>query len=325
MPRNAPYILGFRAVAYALAAGNTAVLKATELSPRCSWAIGDCFREAGLPDGVLNVIAHKPSSAAVVTKAMIEHPYVKKINFTGSTPVGRIIAEIAGKNLKPVLLELGGKAPAIVWKDANLELAAKECLLGAFLHSGQICMSTERIIVHKDIAGPFEEALKKLLPIIFPGAGVLINQAGVQKNKKLLKDALSKGATLLNGDINTQESSETRMSPIIVKDVTTEMAIYHTESFGPTVSLFVVDSEEEAVRLANDTEYGLTAAIFTEDLRTGFRLAKNIESGAVHINGMTVHDEACLPHGGAKNSGYGRFGSAGLEEWVWTKTVTFKN
>jgi acyl-CoA reductase-like NAD-dependent aldehyde dehydrogenase len=272
----------------------------------------------------LNVIAHKSSDAAAVTKALIEHPSVKKINFTGSTTVGRIIAELAGRNLKPVLLELGGKAPAIVWKDADLKLAAAECAKGAFLHSGQICMSTERIIVHKAVAQQFEDKFKAAAKQIFPNAGVLINGAGVEKNKRLLRDAVSKGAALLNGSIDTQEATETRMAPIIVKGITPSMDIYQTESFGPTVSLFEVETEEEALRLANDTEYGLSSAVFTEDLRTGLRFAKAIEVGACHINSMTVHDETALPHGGMKNSGYGRFGAVGLDEWVRTKTVTFK-
>lgn len=323
--RNAAYILGFRAITYAIAAGNTAVLKATELSPRCSWAIGDVFREAGLPDGVLNVIAHRPSDAVAVTKAIIEHPAVKKINFTGSTGVGKAIAEVAGRNLKPVLLELGGKAPAIVWEDADLALAARECAVGSFLHSGQICMSTERVIVHKKVASKFEEEFKEATKNMFGGAQVLINKAGVERNKRLLKDAVSKGATLLNGDLDAKEESETRMQPIIVKGVKPDMAIYATESFGPTVSMIEVETEEEALRLANDTEYGLASAVFTEDLRRGLRLAKGIETGAVHINNMSVHDEPALPHGGAKQSGYGRFGSVGLDEWVRTKTVTFKN
>jgi acyl-CoA reductase-like NAD-dependent aldehyde dehydrogenase len=323
--RNAPYILGFRSVAYAIAAGNTAILKASELSPRCFWAIGDVFREAGLPDGVLNVIAYKPSDAAAVTKALIEDPRVKKLNFTGSTMVGRIIAKLAGENLKPILLELGGKAPAIVWEDADLAAAAHECALGAFLHSGQICMSTERIIVHKNIVSKFEEEMKAAVKQIFPEAGVLISKVGVEKNRRLLRDALSKGATLVNGNVETQESTETRMSPIVVKGITKEMDLYNTESFGPTVSMFVVETEEEALELANDTEYGLSSSIFTEDLRRGLRMAKQIDTGAVHINGMTVHDEPALPHGGVKNSGYGRFGNVGLDEWVKTKTITFKN
>lgn len=134
MPRNAPYILGIRAVAYALAAGNTTVLKAPELSPRCYWAIGSVLKEAGLPDGCLNIIAHRSQDAAEVTNPLIEHPYVKKVNFTGSTIVGSIIAAVAGKNLKPCLMELGGKASAIVLPDADLEKAAEACAEGAFFH-----------------------------------------------------------------------------------------------------------------------------------------------------------------------------------------------
>lgn len=155
-PWNAPFTLGIRSIAYPLAAGNTVVLKAPEASPRCSYAFVSCFHDAGLPVGVLNLIAHQPSDAAIVTKYLIEHPSITKVNFTGSTLVGKIIAKLAGENLKPVLLELGGKAPAIVLDDADLEKAAADCAIGAFLHSGQICMSTERIIVHESVASEFE-------------------------------------------------------------------------------------------------------------------------------------------------------------------------
>jgi len=256
---------------------------------------------------------------------LIENPKVKKINFTGSTMVGKILAKVAGENLKPILLELGGKAPAIVWEDANLELAAQQCALGAFLHGGQICMSTEKILVHKNIVQKFEEEFRAAIAKGHSDAAVLINKGGVEKNKRLLRDATSKGATLLNGSIDTRESTETRMRPVVVKGVTPEMDIFHTESFGPTVSLIIIETEEEALRLANDTEYGLTSAVFTEDLRRGLRMAKGIEAGACHINGMTVHDETALPHGGMKSSGYGRFGSCGLDEWVRTKTITYKD
>lgn len=269
---------------------------------------------------------HRPSDAASVTKALIEDPRVKKINFTGSTAVGRIISEMAGRNLKPVLLELGGKAPAIVWKDANLELAAAECAKGAFLHTGQICMSTERIIVHRSVAGEFESTLKKVIAEVFPQPGVLINGNALAKNKKLLHDATAKGAELVYiSDPATITEGATRMGNVVIKNVTPQMDLYYTESFGSSVSLFVVDTEEEAFRLANDTEYGLTSAVFTEDLRTGLRFAKGIEAAACHLNGMTVHDEPGLPHGGFKNSGFGRFGAVGLDEWLQTKTVTFKN
>lgn len=298
-PWNAPYILGTRSIAYPLAAGNTVILKAPEFSPLCSSGIVSCFHDAGLPDGVLNLLAHRAEDAAAVTKHLIQDPRIKKINFTGSTNVGKIIAETAGRNLKPVLLELGGKAPAIVWEDADLELAAKECAVGAFLHAGQICMSTERIIVHEKIVPQFEEAFKRAVAEFSPSDAeppVLINAGGVSKNQSLLKDAISKGASIIHG--TPSDGDGAKMRPVIVKGVTKDMDLYHIESFGPTVSMMTVKSEEEALELANDTEYGLSAAVFTQDLRRALRFAREIESGAVHINGMTVHDETALPHGG---------------------------
>jgi acyl-CoA reductase-like NAD-dependent aldehyde dehydrogenase len=326
--RNAPIILGIRSIAFPIAAGNTVVLKASELSPRVMWGMVSCFHQAGLPKGVLNMIAHEPANAATITSALIGNPDVKKINFTGSTKVGRIIAKLAGENLKPVLLELGGKAPAIVWEDADLDLAADQCALGSFVYAGQICMSTERIIVHRNVKDEFEKKFTASIDKFFPARGdapILINEPAVEKNKKLLRDAVSKGASFLTGSMDAKEVGATRMRPIVVKNVTPEMDLYHSESFGPTVSLIDVETEEEALRVANDTEYGLTSAVFTEDLRRGLRFAKEIESGAVHINSMTVHDESALPHGGVKASGYGRFNSIGLDEWVRTKNVTFRN
>ncbi|AEO53941.1 hypothetical protein MYCTH_2295894 [Thermothelomyces thermophilus ATCC 42464] len=327
-PWNAPYILGVRSVLFPIAAGNAAILKGSELCPRTMWGLCSVFHEAGLPDGVLNLLFHEPANAAAITQMLIADPQVKKINFTGSSAVGRIIGKLAGEHLKPVLLELGGKAPAIVWEDADLDNAAVQCALGAFLNSGQICMSTERILVHKKIRAEIEKKLVGAIDNIFGGQHdplVLINSLGVTKNKKLIEDALSKGASLLYGDANTQEASATRMRPVVVSGVSSDMDIYKTESFGPTVSLFEIETEEEALRIANDTEYGLSSAVFTEDLRRGLRFAKEIETGAVHINSMSVHDETALPHGGAKASGYGRFNAAqGLAEWVRTKTVTFR-
>ncbi|KAG5950481.1 hypothetical protein E4U53_004980 [Claviceps sorghi] len=326
-PWNAPYILGVRAVAFPIAAGNTVVLKASEICPKTLWAVVDVFREAGLPNGVLNMIVHEPSDAAAVTSSLIGNPQVKKINFTGSTTVGRIIAKQAGEHLKPVVLELGGKAPAIVWEDADLDLAAQQCALGSFVHSGQVCMSTERILVHKTIKDTFRRKLAAAVAALFPADGeapILISSAAAQRNKQLVANATERGAIILHGEVNTRESSNTRLRPIVVDKVTTDMDIYKTESFGPTVSVMDIESEEEAIRIANDTEYGLAAAVFTQDLRRGLRFAEEIETGAVHINSMTVHDESGLPHGGAKASGYGRFNaSLGLDEWTRTKNVTF--
>jgi acyl-CoA reductase-like NAD-dependent aldehyde dehydrogenase len=213
-----------------------------------------------------------------------------------------------------------------VWEDANLELAAECCSRGAFLNSGQICMSTERIIVHRKVSEAFQEHLRVAVSKMWPEALVHINAQAVEKNKKLAQDAASKGATVLTGNINAEEASKTRLRPIVLAGVTPEMDIYKQESFGTTVSLLAVDSEEEALRIANDTEYGLSSAVFTEDLRIGLRFAKNIESGAVHINNMSPHDEVALPHGGAKASGYGRFNaSAGLDEYLRSKTVTWRS
>ncbi|KAK6860074.1 Aldehyde dehydrogenase [Apiospora arundinis] len=316
-PWNAPYILGTRAILQPIAAGNTTVFKGSELSPIIFWAITSCFQEAGIPNGVINFISTDPAHAAELTSALIENPAVRKVNFTGSTAVGRIIGRLCGQNLKPVVLELGGKAPRHC------------CVLGAFLFAGQICMSTERILVHKKISAEFQKKLAATIEAIFPAgadAPVLINSNAVDKVKKLLDNAVSKGASVLAGDFNATETSKTRLRPIVISKVTPDMDIYQTESFGPSVSLIEIESEEEALRIANDTEYGLAASVFTEDLRTGLRFAKGIETGAVHINNMTVHDEANLPHGGGKNSGYGRFNTAlGLDEYTKAKTITWRS
>lgn len=191
-------------------------------------------------------------------------------------------------------------------------------------------MATERVIVHKNIVDKLRPALKATLDNLFSDKGMgipqLVTSAPVEKNKKLLSDAVSKGASVIYGDPNANEESTTKMRPVVIENVKEDMDIYYTESFGPTVSLYVVDSDEAAIKLANDTDYGLASAIFTEDLRRGLRLAKQIETGAVHINSMSVHDEPGLPHGGAKKSGFGRFnGTVGLEEWVRTKVITWKD
>ncbi|KAJ4368506.1 hypothetical protein N0V86_009411 [Didymella sp. IMI 355093] len=334
-PWNAPYILGMRSILFPLAAGNTVVFKGSEFCPRTWWALGNILTEAGLPAGVVNVLFHRPEDAAKVTSALIEEPAIKKINFTGSTAVGRIISSQAGKNLKSVLMELGGKASAIVCADADLQKAATQCALGAFLHSGQICMSSERVLVHKSIKPEFLEAFKGAVEGIFGGgkpAPVTIMSAAIDKNKKLISDAVSKGAKVVHGDHerdelhpDTNEPSGTRMRPVIVDGVTKDMDMFYTESFGPSVSLIEFETEEEAVEIANDTEYGLTGAVFTENLGRGLRIAKQMETGAVHINSMTVHDEWTLPHGGAKASGFGRFNAHwGIDEFLRTKTITYQ-
>ncbi|OQU98703.1 hypothetical protein CLAIMM_04447 [Cladophialophora immunda] len=324
-PWNAPCILGVRALVMPLAAGNTVILKGPEAAPAIYWAIACAFHEAGLPAGCLNTIIHQPSDAAEITRALISHPHVKKVNFTGSSTVGAIVASLAGKYLKPVLMELGGKAPTIVCEDADLHKAAIGCTQGAFIHGGQACMATERIIVHEKVADAFKDILKTTIEEFFHGEPLtLVSKLPVQKNKKLITDAMSKGALVLYGDAQFSDDVAT-MKPVVIDNVRPDMDVYHTESFGPSVSFFTVSSDDEALQIANDTMYGLSSAVYTADLKRGLRIAKAIETGAVHINSMSVHDEAALPHGGVKNSGFGRFnGREGLEEWVYTKAVTWK-
>lgn len=291
------------------------------------WILADIFHSVGLPPGVLNVITHTPEQGSLITPILVKHPSVKKINFTGSTAVGSLIAKIAGEALKPCVMELGGKAPAIVCEDADLQLAALQCAIGSFLYAGQICMATERILVNKKIAPQFREVLKVTIDQVFADKSgmVMINKLAPEKNRKLVQDALAKGARTIHGNTDVLQLP-TAVTPIVLEGVTTDMDLYYTESFGPTVAIFEVADDEEAIRIANDTEYGLASAVFTEDLRRGLKIAKKIETGAVHINSMSVHDEPILPHGGAKKSGFGRFnGIEGLKEWVRWKTVTWKN
>ncbi|EED16214.1 vanillin dehydrogenase, putative [Talaromyces stipitatus ATCC 10500] len=327
-PWNSPFILGMRAIALPLAAGNTVILKGSELSPKCFWALGQIFYRAGLPKGCVNVIFHRPSDAIEVTNSLIAHPAVQKINFTGSTQVGRAIAAVAGKYGKPVLLELGGKAPCIILDDADLQEAASGCLIGAFAGAGQICMSTERIIVHRRVAESFRAILVEKAQEMF-GASLpvptLVSAASRKRIQILVSDALQKKAEKLFAPRDNKEQNDSQMQPIILENVSPDSDLYHTESFGPVASLFVVDSEGEAIELANDTEYGLTAAVYTNNLARGFMVAGQIQSGAVHINSPTIHDEPVLPHGGVRSSGYGRFGGVhGLDEFLQTKVITWK-
>jgi acyl-CoA reductase-like NAD-dependent aldehyde dehydrogenase len=327
-PWNAPIILGVRAIAMPLACGNTVILKASEVCPATHRLIGAVLNEAGLGEGVVNVVTHDPKDAEAVADALIAHPRVRRINFTGSTRVGKIIAMLAAKHLKPVLLELGGKAPLIVLEDADLDAAVDATVFGAFANSGQICMSTERVIVDEKVADQFGAKLAKrvdALPVGDPRKGdfvlgSVVGKATVERVQQLVRDAITKGAKVLCGE---GSSEGTIMKGIVVDKVTPAMALFREESFGPQVAITRVKSADEAVTLANDTEYGLSAAIFSRDIAKAIELAKRIESGICHINGPTVHDEAQMPFGGVKASGYGRFGGkAGVNEFTELRWIT---
>lgn len=329
-PWNAPVILGTRAVAMALACGNTVVLKASEMCPRTHRLIGECLTEAGLPKGAINVISNAPEDAAEVVKTLIEAPEVKHVNFTGSTGVGRIIGRLAGENLKPVLLELGGKAPFVVLEDADLDGAVNAAIFGSFMNQGQICMSTERIIVVDAVADAFVAKLAAkaaTLPWGDPAKGdvvlgALVSPEAGAKMAALIADATAKGAKLVAGG----QGEGALHSATLLDGVTPEMRIYAEESFGPVKSVIRVADTEEAIRVANDTEYGLSSAVFSQDITRALAVANRIESGICHINGPTVSDEPQMPFGGVKASGYGRFGGkSGIAEFSTLRWITIED
>jgi len=327
-PWNAPIILGVRAVATPLACGNTVVLKASEQCPRTHALIGETFSEA-LPEGAVSIVTNAPADAAEIVGALIDHPEVKRINFTGSTHVGKIIARRAAEHLKPALLELGGKAPLIVLDDADLDEAVKAAAFGAFMNQGQICMSTERIIVLDPVADEFNRRFKEKvgsMPVGDPREGktplgAVVDQKTVDWVRELVNDAIVNGAEQLVGG----EANGVLMPAHVIDRVTPEMRLFREESFGPVVGVIRARDEAHAIELANDTEYGLSAAVFTRDTARGLRVAKQIKSGICHINGPTVHDEAQMPFGGVKASGYGRFGGrAGIDAFTELRWITIE-
>lgn len=326
-PWNAPVILGVRAIALPLACGNTVVLKASEMCPATHGLIGEVLLEAGLGGGVVNVISNAPADAARIVEALIAHPAVRRVNFTGSTRVGRIVAEVAARHLKPALLELGGKAPFVVLDDADLDEAVRAAAFGAFMNQGQICMSTERIVVDAAVADAFTKKLAKKAATLVAGdprrantpLGSMIGLEAVARLDRLIKDAVARGARILAGG----HARGTLMDATVLDHVTPAMRIYGEESFGPLACVVRVDGVEEAVRVANDTEYGLASAVFGRDIARAMQVARRIESGICHINGPTVHDEAQMPFGGVKDSGYGRFGGrAGIAEFTELRWIT---
>src|SRR5688500_5554711 len=294
-PWNAPVILGTRAVASPLAYGNTVVLKASEICPHTHAEIARALDDAGLPPGVINLITHDPDDAPDVVDELIAHPAVRRVNFTGSTRVGRLVAENAARHLKRVLLELGGKAPMVVLADADLDEAVAAAKFGAFMHQGQICMSTERIVADRSISEDFAAKLSEKARALKVGdprepdtqIGPLVNPSAVERVTGLVEDAVSHGAEVLSGG----EPDGALFPPTVLAGVTPEMRVYSEESFGPVVGIIEVDGPDEAVRVANDTEYGLAAAVFGRHVPSALDVARRIESGICHVNGSTVHDE----------------------------------
>jgi acyl-CoA reductase-like NAD-dependent aldehyde dehydrogenase len=326
-PWNAPVILGTRAVATPLAFGNTVILKASEVCPRTHGAIAAAIHDAGVPAGTINLLTHEAQDAPEVVDELIAHPAVRRVNFTGSSRVGRLVAENAARHLKPVLLELGGKAPMIVLPDADLDEAVMAANFGAFMHTGQICMATERLVVDSSVADEFTDKLAERAASMKVGdphdpetqIGPLVSESSLQRVTELIEDATSKGAEAVAGG----EADGKLLPPTVLRGVTPEMRVYYEESFGPVVGVISVDGAEEAIEVANDTEYGLAAAVFGKDVPTALDVASQIESGICHVNGATVHDEPQMPFGGVKASGYGRFGGkAAIDEFTELRWIT---
>lgn len=329
-PWNGPVVLAARALAYPLVCGNTVVFRASETSPRTHALLVEILHAAGLPAGALNLLTTAPADAPAVIDELIAHPAIRRINFTGSTRVGRIIAQKAASHLKRCLLELGGKSPLIILEDANIDDAVRAAVFGSFLYQGQICMSTERLIVDAAVADqvaskiaaqvrtlpagdPTENPSCVIGPMAFRESGARINA--------LIEDALAKGATLLVGG----RAEGATMPATVLDHVTSEMAIYDAETFGPITVMIRARDTADAVRIANNTAYGLAASVFSRDLSGAIAVAMQLQSGSCHINGATVQNEAQAPFGGMKDSGYGRFdGRAVIDEFTELKWLTIE-
>jgi acyl-CoA reductase-like NAD-dependent aldehyde dehydrogenase len=327
-PWNAALILSARSIAAPLALGNSVVLKPSEWSPFVGGLIwGEIFAEAGLPSGALNIVTNAPGEAAPIGDELVENPHVRRLNFTGSTGTGRKLAEAAGRQLKRVVLELGGYNPLIVLGDADLEYAVNATAFGAFLHQGQICMSARRIIVERSISDEFVSRLVEKTNGLKTGdpkehdtiIGPVINDDALETIKSRVDGAVRQGAKVLAGG----DAVGPCYRATLLGDVPPDSEFARTETFGPVAAIEIVDDAESAVERANASAYGLSSGIITQDADRGFALAQQIDAGIVHINDQPVGDEPQMPFGGVKDSGFGRFGgTAVVDEFTVLRWVT---
>jgi salicylaldehyde dehydrogenase len=330
VPWNGPVVLAARAIAYPIACGNTVIFRASEASPATHMLVAEALLEAGFPPGVLNFVSNAAGDAAEVIDALIAHPAVRRINFTGSTRVGRIIAQKAATQLKRCLLELGGKAPLVVLDDADIDAAVEAATFGSFLYQGQICMSTERIVVDEKVADEFVARFAQRAAALSIGdpsdnpavvIGPMVSAANGARLNALIDDAVAKGAVIAAGGFANGAS----MPATVLDRVTSGMDIYDEETFGPITTIVRVSSTEQAIDVANDTVYGLSAAVFGRDVHRALQVALQIDTGACHVNGATVGNEAQAPYGGTKQSGYGKFdGRAVIDEFTELKWITIE-
>ena len=325
-PFNFPVVLSLKKVAFALACGNTFVLKPSEETSLVGLKLAEIFERAGTPPGVLNVV---PGDGPTMAQVLYDDPRVKLISFTGSTKVGRIIATECAKRGKRVVLEMGGKSPLIVLKDADLDYAVDTACFGIFIHQGQICMAGSRIIVEAPV---YEEFLKRFaekaqtMKVGDPRdphtvIGPLIRSSQCPMIDKKIKDAVAAGARLLTGG----KYEGNFYHPTVVADVTPEMAAFRDELFGPVAAVSKANDADHALALANNSAYGLSSAVLTNNLQLAMRFALELEAGMVHLNGPTIHDEGTVPFGGVKDSGSGREGGRwSTDEMTEVKWVTIQ-
>ena len=327
-PWNAALILSARSIAAPLVLGNTVVLKPSEWSPVVGGLIwGEIFSEAGLPPGVLNIVTNAPGEAAPIGDELVENPHVRRLNFTGSTGTGRKLAEAAGRQLKRVVLELGGFNPLIVLGDADIEYAVNATAFGAFLHQGQICMSARRIIVERSIADEFVSRLVAKTNGLKAGdpnehdtiIGPVINGDALAMIKRRVDGAVQAGAKVLAGG----DAVGPCYRATLLGDVPPDSEFAQTETFGPVAAIEIVDDADQAVVRANASSYGLSSGIITQNAERGLALAGQIDAGIVHVNDQPVGDEPQMPFGGVKDSGFGRFGgTAVVDEFTELRWVT---
>ncbi|RMY89641.1 hypothetical protein D0862_10177 [Hortaea werneckii] len=323
-PWNAAVVLATRAITSAVAAGCTVVLKASELCPLTHGLIGEVFREAGLPPGVLNSVQCVREGAEAVTEGLVGDERIRKVEFIGSAAVGRKVAGLAAKYLKPVLMELGGKCPAIVLDDADLEKAAMLCAKGAVLHHGQICFSTERIIVLKSVAQRFQDLLVKAMAN--EQGGTAVHSGIAERAQSILQDAKDHGNQFLVGGPEMAVKNGLQPSIVLVDSKTNkdDLKIVDEETFGPSASLYVVEDDAEAIQLANRSAYGLNATIHSNNMERALKMGRELEYGQVHVNSITVFTSWTGPQGGVKGSGWGRQNARwGMEEFLQEKFITY--
>lgn len=331
-PWNYPISMITRKVGPALAAGCTVVLKPAEATPLCAVEMFRVFEAAGLPKGVVNLVTAldpKPVGEEFVT-----NPLVRKITFTGSTPVGKMLASQAAANMKRVSLELGGHAPFLVFDDADAEHAAKGASLVKFLNTGQACISPNRFFVHRSQAERFTAVFAERVAKMKAGSGLddsvtigpLVNEAAVAKVEAQVQDAVAKGATAVAGGARLTEGALAKghfFAPTLLAGVTPDMRIYREETFGPVAPVIVFDDEDEVLRMANDTSYGLAAYVYTRDIGRAWRCMEALRFGIVGINDINP-TAAAAPFGGMKDSGLGREGGhEGIAEYLETKLAGF--